>query len=92
MRVLDFSGQFRRDYKRERKGRYRATLEADLKLVLDALLADRPLDAKYRDHPLVAKKDVRDCHIKPDLVLLYSKPDAGTLRLVRIGSHSELGI
>lgn len=36
-------------------------------------------------------KDHRDCHIKPDLVLIYRKPDAGVVQLVRIGSHSELG-
>ena len=34
----------------------------------------------------------RDCHVKPDLVLIYQKPDADTLRLVRLGSHSELGL
>jgi len=34
----------------------------------------------------------RECHIKPDLLLLliYRKPDANTLRLARLGSHSEL--
>jgi len=37
-------------------------------------------------------KDHRDCHVKPDLVLIYQKPDADTLRLVRFGSHSELGL
>ncbi|RXL71801.1 type II toxin-antitoxin system YafQ family toxin, partial [Citrobacter sp. AAK_AS5] len=36
--------------------------------------------------------DHRDCHIKPDLVLIYRKPDPETLQLVRIGSHAELGI
>ncbi|MXZ90986.1 MAG: hypothetical protein F4W95_11600 [Chloroflexi bacterium] len=35
---------------------------------------------------------MRNCHIKPDLVLLYSKATAGELRLTRLGSHSELGI
>jgi mRNA interferase YafQ len=30
-------------------------------------------------------------HIRPDLVLIYEKPDTHTLRLVRLGSHSELG-
>jgi len=35
-------------------------------------------------------KSLRDCHIKPDLVLIYSKPDNQTLRLVRLGSHVEL--
>ena len=38
------------------------------------------------------KRDYRDCHIRPDLVLIYRKPDADTLELVRIGSHSELGL
>jgi mRNA interferase YafQ len=32
----------------------------------------------------------RECHIKPDLLLIHRKPDAGTLRLARLGSHSEL--
>jgi mRNA interferase YafQ len=34
----------------------------------------------------------RDCHIKPNLVLIYQKPNDSTLRLVRLGSHSELGL
>jgi mRNA interferase YafQ len=32
----------------------------------------------------------RECHIKPDLLLIYRKPGADTLRLARLGSHSEL--
>ncbi|WP_407260327.1 type II toxin-antitoxin system mRNA interferase toxin, RelE/StbE family [Klebsiella pneumoniae] len=32
----------------------------------------------------------RECHIKPDLLLIYRKSDADTLRLARLGSHSEL--
>ncbi len=36
--------------------------------------------------------DHRDCHLKPDLVLIFQKPDAGMLRLVRLGSHSALGL
>lgn len=34
----------------------------------------------------------RDCHIKPDLLLIYRKPDADVLQLVRLGSHGELGL
>jgi mRNA interferase YafQ len=57
------------------------------------LANDHPLDAKYRDHAMIGEwKDHRDCHIKPDLVLIYRKPDDETLQLVRLGSHSELGI
>ena len=45
------------------------------------------------DHALTGDwKDYRDCHVKPDLVLIYQKPDSATLRLVRLGSHSELGL
>jgi mRNA interferase YafQ len=32
----------------------------------------------------------RECHIKPDLLLIYKKSDQNTLRLARLGSHSEL--
>ena len=48
----------------------------------------------HHDHALSGEwKDCRDCHVKPDRpVLIYQKPDADTLRLVRLGSHSELGL
>jgi Bacterial toxin of type II toxin-antitoxin system, YafQ len=53
---------------------------------------DRPLPQRYFDHPLSGEwSGFRDCHIRPDLVLIYEKPDVHTLRLVRLGSHSELG-
>ncbi|WRF71540.1 type II toxin-antitoxin system mRNA interferase toxin, RelE/StbE family [Helicobacter pylori] len=36
-------------------------------------------------------KDFRECHIKPDLLLVYQiKKQENTLFLVRLGSHSEL--
>lgn len=93
MRRIEPTGQFRRDYKREAKGRHRATLDADLQSVLEALVNDQPLDPRHRDHALTGDwKDHRDCHIKPDLVLIYRKPDAETLQLVRLGSHSEIGL
>jgi len=92
MRAIERTTQFKRDFKREMKGRHRSTLEADLTGVLRALVGDAPLAEKYRDHPLSGEwSGFRDCHIKPDLVLIYEKPDMDTLRLVRLGSHSELG-
>ncbi len=36
--------------------------------------------------------DHRDCHVKPDLVLIYRKPNKKVLQLVRMGFHSELGL
>lgn len=93
MRTIKQSGQFKRDLKREAKGSYRGTLESDFIAVLTSLTKDRPLAKKYRDHALTGHwKDYRDCHIKPDLVLIYRKPDDTELQLVRLGSHSELGL
>ncbi|WP_420239973.1 type II toxin-antitoxin system mRNA interferase toxin, RelE/StbE family [Telmatobacter bradus] len=34
----------------------------------------------------------RDCHIRPDLILIYAVPDSFSLDLVRLGSHAELGL
>lgn len=93
MRTIERTGQFKRDYKRESKGQHRKVLDEGLVAVLELILADKPLPAKYRDHPLAGDwSDHRDCHIKPDLLLIYRLPDAQTLQLVRLGSHSELGL
>jgi mRNA interferase YafQ len=92
MRTIERTRQFKRDYKRERKGPHRATLEGDFIDVLTALANDRALAEQHRDHALTGNwKDHRDCHIKPDLVLIYRKPETDVVQLVRLGSHSELG-
>ena len=93
MRTIEPTSQFRRDYKRESKSQHRQTLERDLGQIVTDLANDRPLVAKHCDHALTGDwKDHRDCHIKPDLVLIYRKPDDEGLQLVRLGSHSELGL
>ena len=59
--------------------------------ILKLLLVDQPLPEKNRDHALSGDwTGYRECHVKPDLLLIYRKPDADTLRLARLGSHSEL--
>ena len=93
MREVEWTTQFKRDYKREGKGQHRATLDDELFSTVDQLAHDQLLEPRYRDHALTGEwNEHRDCHIKPDLVLIYQKPDADTLRLVRLGSHSELGL
>ncbi|MCP3879461.1 MAG: type II toxin-antitoxin system YafQ family toxin [Sulfitobacter sp.] len=93
MRRIEHTGQFKRDYKREAKGHHRATLDAELMPIVKALACDQPLEPRHRDHALTGDwKDHRDCHVKPDLVLIYRKPDDEVLQLVRLGSHSELGL
>ncbi len=93
MRTLEQTGQYKRDYKREAKGPHRHTLMSDFAAVITALANDQPLAEKYHDHMLTGDwKDHRDCHVKPDLILIYRKPDDAVLQLVRLGSHSELGL
>ena len=93
MRKIERTGQFKRDYKRELKGRHRDTLEITFVDVLKGLINDQPLPEKHRDHALTGDwVDHRDCHIKPDLVLIYRMPNDEVLQLVRLGSHSELGL
>ncbi len=61
--------------------------------VVNVLAAGTPLPRRNFDHPLSGKwNDRRDCHIRPDLILIYRKPDRDSLELVRLGSHSELGL
>ena len=92
MRKIERTSQFKRDYKREARGQHRTSLDAGLVPLLVALADDQPLEPRHHAHALSGDwKDHRDCHVKPDLVLIYQKPDADTLRLVRLGSHSELG-
>ena len=91
MRAIDRSSAFKRDYKREAKGQHRATLDADLVSVLTALANDQPLEPKHRDHDLSGDwAGYRECHIRPDLLLIYRKSNGNILRLARLGSHSEL--
>ncbi len=93
MRTIRPTMRFKRDYKREKSGRYSKIIDAVLIKVVNLLAADTPLSPANVDHPLFGEwADHRDCHIKPDLILIYRKPDDDHLDLVRLGSHSQLGL
>jgi mRNA interferase YafQ len=82
-----------RDLKREAKGQHRVALAGEFVELVEALAKNEPLARRYRDHALTGNwKDHRDCHIRPDLVLIYRKPDGEILQLVRLGSHGALGL
>lgn len=93
MREIRYTKRFKRDYKREKSGRHSKILDAVLMDIVKQLAADVPLPRHNFDHPLSGEwVDHRDCHIKPDLILIYRKPDDNFLDLVRLGSHSEIGL
>ena len=91
-RYLKETGQFKTDKKRI-KGSGRYDWEK-IRLIVKELMNDRPLEVKHRDHELSGDYEgIRECHIEPDWLLIYNMDgpvEAGTLKLIRTGSHSEL--
>ena len=91
MRRIEHTSAFRRDFKREKHSGQFPALDAFLSEIVAMLAQDTPLPEKNRDHALGGPwSDHRECHLKPDLLLIYRKPDSEVLQLVRMGSHSEL--
>lgn len=91
MRTSSRTSRFKRDFKRIRAGRYGKDLDDIFVEVLEVLLADRALPTEFRDHALTGEyRDCRECHLRPDLLLIYRRVDGDHLELVRMGSHSEL--
>ncbi len=81
------TNSFKRSYKKQRFNDEEELAYID---VVYNLLCDKKLAEKYKDHQLIGKlKEFRECHVKPDLLLIYMIED-NTLKLVDIGSHSEL--
>ena len=84
---LSQTNQFKKDIKRAQK---RGKDLAKLKIIINLLLAEKPLPAKNRDHQLGGKwGGRRDCHIEPDWILIYKILD-DEVRLERTGTHSDL--
>ena len=88
MLELEYSAQFKKDFKKIAKSPIPDVVEVGH--VIKQLQLSKTLPEKYVDHPLSGNwKNYRDCHIKPDLVLIY-KVESNILRLARIGTHNEL--
>jgi mRNA interferase YafQ len=70
-----------------KSGHHRLT---DINEVVEALRRDQPLAKRQRDHALSGNwKDHRECHIKPDWLLIYWLEPEVWVR-VRTGNHAEL--
>lgn len=88
MYSLEYSTQFKKDFKKITRRSIADILEVGG--VISKLQRGEPLDDKHVDHSLAGNwQGFRDCHVKPDLVLIY-KVSGSLLQLARIGSHSEL--
>lgn len=84
---IKYSTKFKKHYKK-----LNTKEQQETRAIIERLANDEPLEPKYKDHAL--KGDFlgfRECHIKPDLLLVYQKQDDKIiLYCFDIGSHSEL--
>jgi mRNA interferase YafQ len=91
MRTIEWTNAFKRDYKKALSNPRHRDVEPLLLSIGDTLACDIALLNRRRDHALAGEyTGHRECHLKPDLLLIYKKPDETVLRFVRLGSHSEL--
>jgi mRNA interferase YafQ len=90
MRRIEETAGFRRDLRRIRSRADRRLVSTVLAEIIANLRRDLPLSERHADHSLTGRwAGFRDCHVRPDLVLIYRKFDE-VLQLVRLNSHSEL--
>lgn len=58
--------------------------------IVNCLATNSPMPEKYKDHALTNNwAGFRDCHVKPDLVLIYKIVD-NVVELHHLNSHSEI--
>ena len=85
---LEYSTQFKKDFKKITKMPISDIIEVGN--IISKLQRNETLDPKNVDHSLTGNwSGFRDCHIKPDLVLIY-RIFCEQLQLARIGSHNDL--
>ncbi|NOZ48950.1 MAG: type II toxin-antitoxin system YafQ family toxin [Chloroflexi bacterium] len=81
------STRFRRDVKRIRR---QGKPLSRLKGVIGKLAVQESLADEFHDHTLIGSwKGFRECHIKPDGLLIY-RIQGDELQLARTGSHADL--
>lgn len=91
MFYLESTTRFKKDLKKIKKSKkdFKAVVNVLKLLEKDGV---RAIPNKMRPHRL--KGDYNDnweCHIKPDLLIIWLQIDANrTIKLIRLGSHSEL--
>ncbi|HBB44325.1 MAG TPA: type II toxin-antitoxin system YafQ family toxin [Candidatus Yonathbacteria bacterium] len=92
MYELAFAKSFKKSIKRLLKSKDSKVVKERLEMIIEIISQRKTLGSKYRDHALQgAFGGYRECHIKPDVLLLYEIDERRLLvTLVNIGSHSGL--
>ena len=85
--TIDFSNRYKSQHKK-----LSAKDAQKVDTIIRRLADGESLEPKYHDHTLKGDySGFRECHIKPDLLLIYQKQDDKLiLYCLNVGSHSEI--
>ena len=88
MKIIKYSGQFKKDFKKYRNDRSKVE---KLLEVIRMLENEIELPSKYKLHKLTGNyKDCWECHIDGDYLLIWIDESVQIIKVIRLGSHSEL--
>ncbi|MBR6640527.1 MAG: type II toxin-antitoxin system YafQ family toxin [Muribaculaceae bacterium] len=82
------TGQFKKDLKRIQNNSKKIE---HLKAVLTSLQETGVVPENYNPHKLTGNYNgFMECHVENDLLLIWFDEEENIIKLVRLGSHSEL--
>ena len=88
MKELKITSQFKKDLKRYQN---KTKKIEKLKIVLSFLQQDITIPQEYKPHWLLGSyKDCMECHIENDSFLIWIDENTNIIKLLRLGTHSEL--
>lgn len=88
MFTLKVTSQFKKDLKRIQNN---PTKIKHLKEVLQFLERNGFIPDQYKPHRLIGNyAGFMECHVENDLLLIWLDPEEEVIKLVRLGSHSDL--
>ncbi|MEL5891979.1 type II toxin-antitoxin system YafQ family toxin [Bacteroides sp. GD17] len=88
MKEVKTTKQFRKDLKRIQNNPKKI---ANLKKVILLLSQTGTLPKEYNLHSLIGNyKGCLECHVENDLLLIWIDEEEKVIKLLRLGSHSEL--
>ena len=88
MKELKATSQFKKDLKRYQNQPKKIE---KLKVVLGYLQQGPCIPQEYKPHRLLGNyKDYMECHIESDTLLIWLDENTNVVKLIRLGTHSEL--
>ena len=88
MKTIRKTTQFKKDFKRYSKDINKVKA---LFAIVEKLANGESIPAEYSPHPLKGRwKNHMECHVQDDYLLIWYDKEKDVIKLVRLGSHSEL--